>query len=75
MDHGAKKSLSRNLVWVDEQKLGGWGCSSCAWVFYPSDLPSSRSLEELTAYAQRKLEEDFASHKCSEYPRRELAGT
>ena len=75
MEYGAKESSSRKLAWVEGQKVAGWGCSNCAWVFHPSDLPSGKSLDELTAHAQRQLDNDFDSHNCAEYPRSEAAAS
>jgi hypothetical protein len=68
MEYGAKESAFRKLVWIEAQKFGGWGCSRCAWVFHPSELPAGKSLEELTDNLQRQLDDGFASHECAQYP-------
>jgi hypothetical protein len=75
MEYRAKESSSRKLVWVEGQKESGWGCSNCAWVFHLSNLPSSNSLDQLTARAQRQLEDDFDSHDCAAHPRSEAAAS
>ena len=75
MEYGAKESSSRKLVWVEDQKVAGWGCSNCAWVFQPSNLPFGNTLDEMTAHAQRQLDNEFASHNCAAYPRREAAAS
>jgi hypothetical protein len=75
MEYGAKESSSRKLLWIEGQKVAGWGCSNCAWVFHLSDLPSGKSIDELTAHAQRQLEEDFDFHNCAAHPRREAAAS
>ena len=75
MEYGAKESSFRKLVWVEGQNVGGWGCSNCAWVFRPAILPIRNSLQELTANAQRQLDNEFASHNCAAYPRSEAAAS
>ena len=75
MEYGAKESSSRKLVWVEKQKVAGWGCSNCAWVFHPFDFPSGKSLDEWAAHAQHQLDDEFASHNCAEHPRREAAAS
>ena len=74
MHHEGQESSSRKLVWVEDQKIAGWG-SECAWVFHPSNLPISNTLDDLTAYAQRQLDNEFASHDCAEHPRDKRATT
>ena len=73
MHHKGQEDSSRKLVWVEGQKVAGWGCSNCAWVFHPSDFPSGKSLDELTAHAQRQLDNEFASHDCAEHSRSKWA--
>jgi hypothetical protein len=73
MEYGAKESSSRKLVWIEEQGIGGWGCSNCSWVFHPSNLPVGNSLNDLTTHAQRQLDKEFSSHNCAEYQRSKAA--
>jgi hypothetical protein len=68
MEYGAKERAFRKLVWIEAQKFGGWGCSKCAWVFRPSELPAGKSFDELTDNLQRQLDTEFASHDCVQYP-------
>ena len=30
----------RKLVWIEQQRFCGLGCSECAWVFNPSKAPN-----------------------------------
>jgi hypothetical protein len=32
--------MSRKLVWIEQQRFRGFGCSECAWVFNPSSAPN-----------------------------------
>jgi hypothetical protein len=27
--------MPRELVWIDQPRFRGWGCSQCAWIFNP----------------------------------------
>jgi hypothetical protein len=69
---GQAKS-ARELVWIEEQWLAGWGCSECAWVFNASGWPLGNTLEDVTRNFQMQLSEEFASHDCSGHPRTKAA--
>jgi hypothetical protein len=75
MEYGAEERSFRKLVWVEGKKLAGWGCSNCAWLFCPSNLPLGNTLNEMTEHAQRELDNGFASHDCAAHPRREAAAS
>ena len=75
MHHKGQEDSSRKLAWVEGQDVAGWGCCECAWVFYPTDLPNAKSLDELTNHLQRLLEEEFASHNCAEHSQSEAAAS
>jgi hypothetical protein len=61
--------MQRKLVWVEEERFQGWGCSECAWLFNPSGAPSGNSLDEMMENYERRREKDFAAHVCTEHPR------
>jgi len=61
--------MGRRLVWIDEPRFAGWGCSECAWVFNPSGPPSGDSLEEMMGQYERQRTLDFAAHVCAEHRR------
>jgi len=61
--------MQRKLVWIEEQRFQGWGCSECAWLFNPSGAPTGKSLEEMKKNYERRREKDFAAHVCTEQPR------
>jgi hypothetical protein len=60
---------ARELLWIEEQSVAGWGCSGCSWVFSASGWPTGNTLEDVTRNFQMQLSEEFASHNCSEHPR------
>jgi hypothetical protein len=61
--------MRRKLVWIEEQRFQGWGCSECAWVFNPSGPPTGESLDEMLQYYVQQRDADFADHFCAEHPR------
>jgi hypothetical protein len=62
-------TASRKLVQVEQPSSSGWGCSECAWMFDPSQIPSVNSFDEMTLALILEREKAFESHICSEYPR------
>jgi hypothetical protein len=65
--------MRRKLVWIEEQRFRGWGCSECAWVFNPSGPPTGISLEEMKQNYEQQRDKDFADHFCAEHPRAKRA--
>jgi len=61
--------MKRELVWIEEERFQGWGCSQCAWVFNPSGAPTGKSLNEMKANYERRRDNDFEAHVCTEHPR------
>ena len=66
--------MRRTLVWIDEPRFAGWGCSECAWVFNPSGPPSGDSLEDMTRQYVWQRTHDFAAHVCAEHRRSKDSG-
>jgi hypothetical protein len=60
--------MHRKLVWIEEQRFQGWGCSECAWVFNPLGAPTGKSLDEMKENYERRRDKDFAAHGCAEHP-------
>jgi hypothetical protein len=60
--------MHRQLVWIDEQRFQGWGCSECEWVFNPLGSPVGDSLDEMKKNYERRRDKDFAAHVCTEHP-------
>jgi len=69
MLHEGQESSIRTLVWVEEKRAKGWGCSECAWVFNPSGPPADEQLDEMKRTFKTQLSAEFASHACAEHPR------
>jgi hypothetical protein len=60
--------MRRELVWIEQQRFVGWGCSECAWVFNPSSIPTGNSLDEMKRDYEQQRDRDFAAHICAEHP-------
>jgi hypothetical protein len=66
---GAQIDALRRLRWIEEPRFQGFGCSECAWVFNPSGPPDGNSLQEMKEYFERRRDQEFAIHLCTEHPR------
>ena len=55
----------RTLIWIEEPRFQGFGCSECAWVFNPSGPLVGNSLDEMKEYYERQRDKEFAAHVCS----------
>jgi hypothetical protein len=64
--------MRRKLVWIEEPRFWGWGCSECAWVFNVSGPPTGDSLDEMLRNYEQQRDKDFAGHFCAEHPRAKL---
>jgi hypothetical protein len=62
-------TMLRKLVWREQPRFQGFGCSECAWAFNPSGPPEGNSLQEMKEYYQRRRDKEFAIHTCAEHPR------
>jgi len=67
--HDSQLPAEREMVWIDQPRLRGWGCSRCAWVFNPTDPPIGETFDAMTRNFESRRDEEFASHDCAKYPR------
>ena len=65
--------MPRELVWMDQPRFRGWGCSQCAWVFNPPGAPTGENFEEMKRNFESQRDKDFASHVCRNHPRKTKA--
>jgi hypothetical protein len=61
--------MSRRLVWIDQQRFRGFGCSECGWRFKASGAPMGASFDEMMRNFELQRDKEFASHVCAEHPR------
>jgi hypothetical protein len=60
--------MSRKLVWIEQERFQGFGCSECAWRFKSSSAPTGKSLDEMMRNFELQRDKEFTSHGCAEQP-------
>ena len=65
----AKRQVPRRVVWIDEKRFQGFGCSECACVFRPSGSPTDNSFEEMKRKFELQRDREFSSHVCADHPK------
>ena len=68
-------SALRELVWIEDDRFRGWGCSECAWVFNPSGAPTGKSLDESKRNFELQRDKEFKLHVCADRPRAKSQST
>jgi hypothetical protein len=61
--------MSRELVWIEQQRFRGWGCSECAWVFSPSGALTGKSFNESARNFELQRDKEFTLHVCAQSPK------
>jgi hypothetical protein len=56
--------MSRKLVWIEQQRFRGWGCSECASVFNPSSAPAGKTFDEVMRSFELQRDKEFTLHVC-----------
>jgi len=64
-----KSRTPRRLVWIDENRFRGFGCSECAWVFNSSGSPIGYSFDEMMRNFELQRDSEFSSHLCADHPK------
>jgi len=59
--------MSRKMVWIDEQRFRGFGCSECGWRFNSSTVPTHASLEEMARNFELQRNKEFTAHVCADH--------
>jgi len=61
--------MNRELVWIEQPRFQGFGCSKCGWRFKPSGPPAGSSFNEMMRNFESQRDKEFALHVCSDHPR------
>jgi len=61
--------MSRKLVWIDQQRFRGFGCSECGWRFKTSGAPTGSSFDEMMRNFESQRDKEFTSHICADHPK------
>lgn len=64
----------RRMIWVKSANQQGWTCSECAWVFDDDSPPEGETIDEMARNYERKRDDAFALHVCSQHPKDKSAG-
>jgi hypothetical protein len=64
-----KTRLPRRLVWIEQKRFRGFGCSECAWVFNASGSPTGNSFDEMMWNFEPQRDTEFSSNVCADHPR------
>jgi hypothetical protein len=63
----AKRQMPSRLVWIDEKRFRGFGCSECGWRFKPSGAPTGTSFDEMMRNFELQRDREFTSHVCADH--------
>jgi hypothetical protein len=64
-----RAAMNRRLVWIEQERFRGFGCSDCAWVFKSSGAPAGKSFGEMTRNFELQRDREFTLHVCTNHPR------
>jgi hypothetical protein len=62
--------MSRKLVWIENQRFRGFGCSDCDWRFEPSGAPIGPSFDEMLRRFEWQRDQEFTAHVCADHPKK-----
>jgi hypothetical protein len=61
--------MRRTVVWIEQRRFRGFGCSECGWRFKASDTLTGPSLDELMHNFELQRDKEFTLHVCADHPR------
>ena len=62
-----KAAMSRKLVWIEQKRFRGFGCSDCGWRFKPTGAPTGASFDEMMRNFELQRDKEFTLHVCSDH--------
>jgi hypothetical protein len=62
--------MSRELVWIEQERFRGFGCSECGWRFKLSSVATSASFDEMVRNFELQRDKEFTSHVCVDRSKR-----
>ncbi len=60
-------AMSRELVWIEQERFRGFGCSECGWRFKPSRTATGASFDEMMRNFEVQRDKEFTSHVCVDH--------
>jgi hypothetical protein len=67
MQRRTEAAMSRKLIWIEQERFRGFGCSECGWRFRPSSAPTGKSFDEMMRTFKLQRDREFTSHVCVHY--------
>ncbi len=62
--------MSRRMIWIEQERFRGFGCSECGWRFKPSGEPTCKSFDEMMRNFELQRDMEFESHVCADHSKR-----
>jgi hypothetical protein len=62
--------MSRKLIWIEQERFRGFGCSECGWRFKSSGKPTGTTFDEMMRNFELQRDKEFASHVCADHSER-----
>jgi len=60
--------MSRKLMWIEQARFRGFGCSECGWRFKASGAPTGTSFDEMMRNFELQRDQEFTLHVCADHP-------
>jgi hypothetical protein len=60
--------MSRTLVWIEQQRFRGFGCSECVAGGSNPGAPSGTSFDEMMRNFELQRDKEFTLHVCADHP-------
>jgi len=61
----------RQMVWIKNAHVQGWGCSQCYWIFHPLGPPLGHGMDEMMKNYEHERDLEYLLHSCSANPKPE----
>jgi hypothetical protein len=58
--------MNRELIWIEQERFRGFGCSQCGWRFKASSVALSASFDEMMRNFELQRDKEFKSHVCAD---------
>jgi hypothetical protein len=59
--------MNRKLIWIEQPRFRGFGCSECGWRFKPTKTPSGGTFDEMMRNFELHRDKEFAAHVCADH--------
>jgi hypothetical protein len=59
--------MRRRLVWIEQPRFRGFGCSECGWRFKPTGVPTGTSIDEMMHNFELQRDKEFTAHVCAHH--------